>query len=262
MSNCIYCNSSENLNTQLSLKLDSGTTATVSVCDMHAEEATIKSAREKYLEKAEQLNDFLEQAKQLGIDLSSLPILAGDHLLKTTIGSQPAESIPPAGEPQAKQPKIINDAETAGRMPMDGEDWISTEKFQKVSKVSPRVTGSAAGISNHASYDVKGDVDQLSEDLIEGKVKMAIAEGRNGQPLAIPRTRVDGTGTTNIRIVNQETDATLQNRFRQMAGQENSPDFRQGYQDTQRTCPICQGDCSIKGKDCPKCSGAGFISVY
>ena len=76
INNCIYCNSADNLNTQLSLKLEDGTIAKVSVCDTHAEDATIKSAREKYIEKTNQLKQFLEQAKQLGIDIGSYDILS------------------------------------------------------------------------------------------------------------------------------------------------------------------------------------------
>ncbi|MDB4490174.1 hypothetical protein N9045_01520 [bacterium] len=269
INNCIYCNSAENLNTQLSLKLEDGTIAKVSVCDTHAEDATIKSAREKYIEKTNQLRLFLEQAKELGIDIGSLQEIGGQNTAGTSSPPAPIVQPPPAASSANEQvenksskesgPAIIST--NASKSKEDSEDWITTDKYKDV-KINPKVSGSAPGVTSHSSYEVSGNQDKLSEDLTSGKVKMAVAEGRGGQPIPIPQTRVDGTGTTNIRIVNKEDDTSLQNRFRQMAQSEHSPDFRQGYQDSQRTCPICKGDGTISNNECPKCKGLGVISVY
>ena len=60
---CVYCESSENLNTSLQVKLEDGSRVSVDICDEHAEEATIKSAREAYLAKQDKIKEVLEQAK-------------------------------------------------------------------------------------------------------------------------------------------------------------------------------------------------------
>jgi hypothetical protein len=262
INNCIYCNSTENLNTQLSLKLEDGTIAKVNVCDTHAEDATIKSAREKYIEKTSQLKQFLEQAKELGIDISSLQEIGGQSAAGTPS--------PPAAMPTTSVTSSVNEQPPSKGGPAiisataskeESQDWITTDKYKDV-KINPKVSGSAPGVTSHSSYEVSGNQDKLSEDLTSGKVKMAVAEGRGGQPIPIPQTRVDGTGTTNIRIINKENDTSLQNRFRQMAQSEHAPDFRQGYQDSQRTCPICKGNGTISNNECPKCKGLGVISVY
>jgi len=267
INNCIYCNSSENLNTQLNLKLEDGTVAVVNVCDEHAEEATIKSARERYLGKKDQIDQFFAQAKELGIDVGQLQII-GDSSPKAV---EPVVEAKPATTPNEEIQQISEESDDKQKTKtvvmktndeQDDGSWITTEKFKDVRSFNPKVSGSAPGVANYSSYEVAGNQDRLSEDLTAGKVKMTVAEGRGGQPIPIPQTRIDGTGTTNIRIVNQETDVSLQNRFRQMASQENAPDFRQGYQDSQRNCPICKGNCTIKGKECPKCKGLGVISVY
>jgi len=73
MSTCVYCGASENLNTTLQITLDGGERTTVVICDEHAEDATIKSARIAYTNRQKQIDEFLAQAKLLGLNISVNP---------------------------------------------------------------------------------------------------------------------------------------------------------------------------------------------
>ncbi len=93
----------------------------------------------------------------------------------------------------------------------------------------------------------------------------------SGMPLVIAEKRVDGMGTTRLRITKKEDDNKLQSRFKRMAKdtteRDRTPNFaREGYQNTQSTCMMCNGDMEIvhlgKRIQCPKCNGAGTISTY
>ncbi len=105
----------------------------------------------------------------------------------------------------------------------------------------------------------------------KGKAKLTVMEGRDGQQLVIPEKRVDGMGTTRLKIVKKEDDTKLQSRFKRMAKDtiehDKVPNFaREGYQNTQLECPFCHGNCTIvhlkREISCPKCNGAGVISTY
>lgn len=258
--NCVYCDSTDNLNTQLTISLENGTKVTVNICDEHAEEASVKTARAAYQEKQTKIEAFLEQAKALGIEVS-VPQGGGLAVAKQTpqptSPDQPAPTQP--AQPVEESVPIVDDKEAK-------EGWVPTAKVDQA-KGMRSVGGSTefGGVSGHNSYSVSGQEDVLDEHVRKGKVKMTLAEGREGAPLAVPEKRIDGTGTTRIRIVKKETDHTLQRRFKDMAQDskaDQQPDFRQGYGDSTRTCPICHGNCVVDDQDCPKCEGLGVISVY
>jgi hypothetical protein len=252
---CVYCGSNDNLNTQLTITLEDGTKATVNVCDEHAEDASVKTARAAYMEKQKQIEQFLEQAKALGIEIPSQP--TGGGLILPKQAPAPAPAVPAAPAPQ-ESIKIVDKKEAE-------EGWVPSAKVDSA-KGMRSVGGNAGGhaVSGHNSYTVSGQQDVLDEGVRRGKVKMGLAEGRAGAPIVLPEKRVDGTGTTRIRIVHNESDNTLQRRFKDMANDSKSdqqPDFRNGYEDTTRPCPICRGECVVDGQDCPKCDGLGTINV-
>lgn len=264
MQTCVYCGSADNLNTQMTISLENGSKVTVDICDEHAEDATVKTARAKYMEKQDQIAAFLEQAKALGIEIQAPQSGGGLVIAQQTPQTpqppaQPSDEAPP--QPEVDPVPIVDDQEAE-------EGWVSTAKVDAANKKGMRSVGGSTefgGVQGHSSYQVTGNEDVLSETVRRGKVKMTVAEGRAGAPIAVPEKRVDGTGTTRIRIVNRENDNTLQRRFKDMAQDsknDQQPDFRQGYGDATRTCPICHGDCVVNGQDCPKCDGMGIISVY
>ena len=255
MDTCVVCRSGANLNTQMTITIDNDKIV-VALCDEHAEDTTVKVAKEKYLERKKQIEELLIQAKALGLDISNMNNTSN----QTKLTPPPTNSniSPEEKETTQSKAKIIN--QSLQNTESD-KDWISTDKYNNVQQAGFTSVG-GQGAQSYSSYKVSGQQDTLDSELLEGKIKMDVVEGRGGQPLPIPSKRVDGTGTTTIRVVKSENDQSLQRRFKDMASQEHQPDFRHGYNDATRTCPICRGDCSVNGKDCPKCKGSGLISVY
>jgi len=281
MQSCIYCGSSDNLNTQLTLSLESGK-VTVDICDEHAEDASVKTARAKYMEKQDQIIVFMEQAKALGIEIPAQNpsgLIIAQNTLTSTPDPAPAPAASDNPEPASttvvqqvvkKPPAVDPITEGVTASPLiekheADEGWVTTAKADSAAAKGMQSVGGSTEmgqVSSHASHVVGGQQDVLSEEARRGKVKMVVAEGRLGTPIMVPSKRVDGTGTTRIRIKNSEDDNTLQRRFKDMANDSKSdqqPDFRNGYEDSSSTCPICRGNCVINGKDCPKCDGMGQI---
>ena len=244
---CVFCNISNDLNTEMTIKLEDESKITVHICDEHAEDATIKTARAAHLGRQQQIDALLAQAKELGLEL------------KLSEGG-----VVTPEDKEIKETKVakVENKESPKVPGMEGDDVVSTSQIDS-SNGMVSVGGQAGGhaVDSHSSHDVGSLSDQLPAEVTTGKAKMTMAEGRGGQPIAIPQKRVDGTGTTRINIVNTGGDRALQDRFKNMASDETgSKDGYQGMSD----CPICKGDCVVMNKNeestCPKCQGSGFIS--
>ena len=254
MSTCVYCGVSENLNTTLQITLDNGEKVTVAICDEHAEEATIKSARVAYTNKQKQIDDFLAQAKALGLNIS---INTGNNL---SVVQAPVQQAPVQQAPQYA-PQQVSQAQPI----LEGDDVVSTDFIDN--KMMRSVGG--GGVESFSSFQAGSSKDKLDPSLLRGRAKITMMEGREGIPIAIPERRVDGTGTTRIKISKRENDQNLQNRFKRMAEdsiRDRSPDFKSGYRDSMKSCPLCHESGSIRNMNqdivCPKCQGSGVISVY
>lgn len=262
MTQCVYCESTSDLNTQLTVTLEDGNRVTVDICDAHAEEASVKTAREAYQDKQKKIEEVLAQAKALGIDLSQT----------TTSGLVvPQQQAPPPQTPTAPQPTPQVPTPIDDEMTEDSDDVVDTSRLDHRPGMTSVGGNTEMGqVSSHASHQVTGQQDKLDPSLLEGKAKMNLVEGREGMPIAIPEKRVDGTGTTRIKVANTENDNKLQNRFKKMAQDsmdDRVPNFaRQGYQNTTTNCTFCRGEGTVSnaGKiiECPKCNGSGIISVY
>jgi len=225
----------------MTIKLEDGSKITVHICDEHAEDATIKTARAAHLGKQQQIDAVLAQAKELGLELK-LTLEPEDKEIKAKIKNKKNLKVPG----------------------MEGDDVVSTSQIDS-SNGMVSVGGNAGGyaVDSHSSHDVNSLSDQLPAEVTTGKAKMTMAEGRGGQPIAIPQKRVDGTGTTRINIINTGGDRALQDRFKNMSDEAGSKGSKDGYQGMS-DCPICKGDCVVMNKNeestCPKCKGSGFIS--
>lgn len=262
MAQCVFCSKPDNLNTSMTITLEDGQKVSVDICDEHAEEATIKSARAAYQGKQAQIEEVLAQAKALGLNIG-----------QTTGGLTVVESATPDPVPDSMTVQAIEKPAAAPAAPLleqDDPDVVPTSKIDGragMQSVGGNVSGTA--VPSHNSHSMNDLGDKLPAGTTEGHAKMVMAEGRGGQPIMIPKKRVDGTGTTRINISQNETDAQLQERFKRMGQTSQSshdnqagPDFRAGYQDTTRDCPFCRGEMEVNGKECPKCKGTGIISVY
>jgi len=253
MSTCVYCGASENLNTTLQITLDGGEKTTVVICDEHAEDATIKSARIAYTNRQKQIDEFLAQAKLLGLNISVNP---GNNL---SVVHAPVAPVVQQPQPQYNAPQ------NQAFLPMEGDDIVTTDFIDN--KMMQSVGG--GGVESFSSFQASSSKDKLDPSLLRGQAKITMMEGREGVPIAIPERRVDGTGTTRIKISKRENDQHLQNRFKRMAEDSisgKSPDFKSGYKDSMKSCPLCHEAGSIRNMNqdivCPKCQGSGIISVY
>lgn len=229
----------------------------VRICDDHAEEATVKSAREAYIVKRKAIDNILVQAKALGLQLTE----------------QSSSGLVLATNQNVQQPQQLQEKPLLVEMPI-GENvvrtaTIDTRRFQSVGGVASIQNSSSINVTAHSSIDRSTLVDKLPEGALDGFAEMAVVEGRGGQPLAIPQRRVDKTGVTRMTVA-KSTDAQLQSRFKKMADAtmvDHHPEFAKGgYKNAQKQCPFCNGMTVVKnGKQsiqCPKCNGSGIMSTY
>jgi len=263
MPQCVFCDTSENLNTQLSISLDNGIKVTVDVCDEHSEDATVKAARVAYMKKQGAIQALIDQAASMGlkIDIQGYSVSASGLII-------PQAAPKPAPAPVAQRQPPTSAAPVAPIL--EGEDVISTDRLDKDRTISS-VGGSTAhgNIPSYTNYNKSGLVDKLPEEVLKGHAKMSIIEGRAGSQHMIPEVRVDGTGTTRLKVI-KSTDGALQTRFKNMAASSmngNVANFKDGYNEVQKRCPMCHGTCVTrmgKGKEemCQKCNGSGIISIY
>jgi hypothetical protein len=256
---CVYCGSVINLNTTFNITIDENEKVQVFICDEHAEDASVKTAKEAYGKKQKQIDDFLAQAKALGLDIT---VNDSSKLSVVTDSRRPEQLV----QPVTRQVVALFDDSS-----MVGDDVVNTDMIDNNRSIRS-VGGSTdyGSVDSYNSLDRNSLSDKLDPSFFRGKAKITMVEGRDGQPIAIPEHRVDGTGSTRIKIIKTEDDQRLQTRFKKMADDSKggkTPDFaRSGYQNTMKMCPLCRGDCTIKNDGqtmvCPKCNGSGMISVY
>ena len=243
--NCIICGSSENLDTELTITVDNEKVI-VKACKEHADDITPKVAKAAYIKwKAERdtvMEEFLAQAAKLGMTV----VPQGSNLVIATA-------------PKVEAPKPAVAAELHGSR-QDGilpTSEVDNVMQNRVAGLSGSVSGT--GVERHDAYNPDSLSSKLPEGAREGLVKMELAEGRHGTPLAIPAIRQDGLGTTRVTIARTMTDGELQKRFKQQAASDHS--FVGGY-DLHR-CAMCKGEGQIAKSQtemiaCPKCGGSGL----
>lgn len=265
MGTCIYCGSRENIVAQLTLTLDDGTRATVDVCATHADDATIRTAKQKYMERQNEIDELLAKAKALGLELSPQKTASGLIVVQNVGKNQQAVDDVMRGDqsPRAGQ-RAGAQAEDTG--------MIDSAKFEQKEQRGLVSRGGVAGshnVESHQSIDMTDVREQIGEEALRGKVKFEAIEKQSGAMVAIPTKKVNGLGTTQIRVV-QTTDQELQRRFKTIAEQSKSP---YGW-DVMRhlgkegveivNCPICHGEGVTvnAGKEitCPKCKGKGMLN--
>lgn len=257
---CVVCESTNNLNTEMTIKLDDGSRVQVDLCDLH-EDLNARQAKEAFLQKQEKINALLENLKALGVVLPTGPVVQTQSgLIVPMAQTTPA----PVAHVPVKQPtqQAIAVEELAS------EDDIIVDTALVDNRVIKSVGGNTefGAVASHSSVTTAGLHDRLPEEVLQGKVALSIVEGRSGVPIQIPTKRVDGTGTMTVRV-QKTTDAELQDRFKRLGNesrQDGGADFRNGYEVRETMCPVCRGACKVKnaGKliECPKCGGDGIIT--
>lgn len=253
---CIICGSLENLDTELTITIDDEKIV-VKVCSDHADDITPKIAKSAYLKKKSsrdtEIEEFLKQAKKLGLTVvqgngSGLDIVQNTacETTKHTATERQTQNVP--------KPKVLNELRGSRN---DG--ILSTSEVDNAMK---RVMGTSgaidgANVEHHNAYNIDDLANKLPDGVTDGLVKMELAEGRQGTPLALPAIRQDGLGTTRICIAKTMTDADLQRRSRALADRS----FKDGY--NVKHCIMCAGDGHIRNNNetiiCPKCHGSGIL---
>lgn len=249
---CVYCGSREGLNTELTITLDDAAKVTVLICDAHAEDASVKSAKAKFLERKKEVDDLFEKMRALGIDMVPAHTQSG-LIVATPVQRQPTV------QKLTSQPAIVEDQ--SGMVDTDLVDGRIRRGMVSVSGMA----GSQV-IESHQNHDLQEL--NIAPDVLKGKVRMEAVEGRGGVPIVLPTERIDKLGTTRINVI-KTSDDEIQRRFKNMALQSRSDagwqqlhDFgKEGYQVV--NCPICKGGQAIihngKKMECPKCGGRGTL---
>ena len=251
ISNCIICQKSEGLNTSINITVD-GVKLAVLLCDEHADTTTPKDAKEAYLRRKTQIEELVKQAEALGVTVS-VPDKPGKLAIATKV-EQPGQPQPQQSSLQASDDSPVVDASQADLM------------IQRVRGIAGSIQGSNTSVESHQAYAPDQMLSQhLPEGAREGKVRLAVAEGRQGQPIVIPAVRQDGTGTTTVRVVKTGGDAEIQRRFKNLAQSRDSDGHnvhsfgQSGY--LAKDCPVCHGEgvLTMKGgeRQCPRCGGSG-----
>jgi hypothetical protein len=255
LTNCIYCSATDNLNIQLSITLEDGTKIQVLICDAHAEEASVKTARAAFSKRQQQIQEFMAQAQALGLQLA--PSRATPDLVLASATTQP----PPAQPPTDRVVTPIL-ADEDGMVETGRVDRAGRHGMVSVGGLVPAF-GTVPAYQSHIVDDVR---QQIPVDALKGKVKLEQVEDRAGRQISIPTKRIDGLGTTHIRVVNTGGDQALQRRFKNMAQatiQNQHPGFAENYD--LKPCPVCKGMAIVhdrgQEKECPKCGGEGVLSL-
>lgn len=257
---CIKCDSPDNLNTTLSIKLPDDTTASVRICDAHAEDITPKMARELYVEKLSKLQEIIKMARDNGLEVS-FPTPAGSKLIVAQSSQAAAPTTNPAPTP-------IVPAEQEEERFLDGS--IVRQKMGPVPAVMMPALPALAGATTGPAL-TREDISKV--DLGKEKIKVDVVEGRSGQPVVVPTIIKDNSGTTSIRVKKSISDVDLQKHFKANAD-SNDPDGSNKHSFAKahatRDCPFCNGSGvvsqvvnRVKTKiECPKCKGAGLITTF
>lgn len=256
INNCIVCGSDKDLDTELSLIIDSEKVL-VKVCAIHAEDITPKAAKEAYLGRKAEIDAVIAQAQRLGLTVQ-LP--SSTKKLVVAEGAPKPPPVPMA--PIAASPIELQGTRADGVLPTSIVDAVQ-QRVHGVAGVAGNVS-----VESHQPYSSSDMASRLPDGATDGKVKLEIAEGRQGQPIAIPAVRQDGLGTTRLRITKGIGDVELQRRFKDLASKSiNASDdqfhsFGAGGYDI-RSCPMCKGTGNIAKTTtevmvCPKCKGSGL----
>lgn len=260
INDCIVCGSDKDLDTEMTITID-GEKISVKVCKEHADDTTPKDAKAAYLKRKSTadaaITAFLAQAAKLGFTVvpqGKMSVMTAQQGTQSTELPTESTKVPP--QSVAPISTELQGGRSDGILPSSEVDNIMQNR---VAGTSGSVGGT--GVEKHAAYNPGDLADKLPDGARDGLVKMELAIGRQGMPLAIPAIRQDGLGTTRVNISNKMNDAELQRRFKQMAANDHS--FGQEGYDLHR-CSMCQGDGQIaKSKTetvaCPKCGGSGLV---
>ncbi len=250
LNNCIICSSEDNLNTSMSFTIDDNEYQ-IFLCDEHAEDTTPKQAKQSLKGRITEIEEFMEKAKALGIQIGDINPTADIQIKRPSTGISQMQ-------PQATEEK-------AEGIPLPGS----------FKGVSGNVEGlSIAGHSSirideevkRAISNMKANDGNIEEVIVPEDIVTEVQEVRDagGGVAIIPKKLRGNTGSMNVSIKSTGGDAALQRRFKQMAEESMEKDgYKTQYKDMDVPCTFCGGSgiSKIGKQECPKCSGSGIIAT-
>lgn len=252
MTTCIYCGTGDNLTVQMTITLDGGEKVSVSACEEHAEDMTMRSARQKYLERQSEIDEIMAKAKALGLELAPQRTAGGIEIM------QAVQKLAAPARQNTISP-VFDDS--------DMIDAMLVERRER-SIISSGGTAGNVHVESHQSLDMDKVREKIGTEVLEGKVRMEVIENSGGRAIAIPAKKINGLGATTIRIV-PTSDNELQARFKHDADRSKSDSGWESMRHLGRegiriiNCPVCRTDGTIvdNGREvvCPKCKGRGMI---
>lgn len=254
INDCVYCKATTKLNTELRLSFDGGESAVVKVCDQCADEASIKSAKECFSKRQDEINTILEMAKKAGLQFV-MPSSGSQLTLASKTQEVIQENVSPSSQQNAAPRKAALLKATD-----ESEVVISVEKAEKDS-YNPNITMEQVALERHNQHRIglvspnqeEAEIAaRVSQARLSGQVKMKAVQARDGQVIPVPVVRQDGLGTTHIQISRNFDDGQLQKRFKRIA--KASVDGNSISEVSE--CPQCRGE----NPSCTRCQGSGFLS--
>lgn len=188
---CVVCGSLEGLNTSMTIKIDDKSHS-VLICDEHAEETTVKTAREAFLKRQIEIDDLIAKAKALGIEIPQQPV------------EQPAA-------PQRKM--LIQDTVSAEGQPIPKGTYRKSEADHILNRRNAQISVASGVAASHGSDIRSAEAEKILGSQLDGHVQLAKVPTRAGVPVVIPAKVSDGLGTTEIQI-RPSSDQELQRRFK------------------------------------------------
>ena len=169
MSSCVFCDSSDNLNT-INIKGEEGDIA-VWVCEQHAEEATLKEIKEAYYKKHGELENLKKQAFKLGYKL--VPLETQTQTQTQTQSKELKES-----KEQIERP--------------------ATRPIKNLPQPRVRAAAGVAGMASPHTIAVKNTKGEVVHDEI---VEAQVLTSKTRPGLVIPKKIKGDSGETTISIV-------------------------------------------------------------
>jgi hypothetical protein len=280
---CIFSGNTENLNTIMEITLD-GEKYKVAVSEEFEDEASPAAIRKRIperiaeLEKAKsdmmaKLEEFKALASELGFDLvkkTQSGLILAEEKTEQPRESAPADPNALANAPTTKVGDATFKVQKNERSKKSSEEGMTPEEVEAAQEAAkrksaafqgaPRATsGEAARYSQHllpesAAIKTPTGVKEVQRPEIFAK-QMQTVKGREGVPVAIPRTLSGSDGKTTISIVDTGGDRTIQARAKQLGAMREMGDST----DYSQTCRPCQGTGFHAKKPCKTCDGTGFL---
>jgi hypothetical protein len=256
---CIFCGSTETLNTVMTMSIDSHDYK-IAIDDACEDEALPKKIRkalrskiEQYekerVSKEEKLEALKKAAAEFGFELA--PTNSSKLMVPTKIES------PPPQQTQGSSSQLVIQKNTRNTIKESRQNFME-ESAQR----APGFQNTEA--RNETQQEHKAPVRQQTPNRKAVRKKEWKVADRMGRPAKIPESLIGENGKPDIKIVDSGGNRLLQRRMEALNGarmraeaQGVAPESQ--IHDQLSTCISCDGSGAVKDKVCARCQGHGLI---